>query len=79
MRRIDKFLAKLDNENRDKIFSILIRVRAGNFENLNLKKLSGYESRYRVRVGRYRILFETNNGAVQIIDVDKKNDNTYNL
>lgn len=79
MHKIDKFLTKLDKENRQRVFDILTRIKSGNFENLNLKKLGGYESRYRVRVGRYRIIFEMIGNSIRIIDADKKNDNTYNL
>ena len=79
MHRIDKFLAKLDKENRDKVFSVLARIKSGNLENLNFRKLGGYEFLYRVRVGRYRIIFEMIENTIRIIDLDRKNDNTYNL
>ena len=79
MHKIDKFLAKLDAERREKIFAVLLQIQSGNFKNLDIKKLKGEISLYRVRVGRCRIKFETTQSGINIIDIDFKNDNTYNL
>lgn len=77
MHKIDKFLAKLDAERREKILAVLLQIQSGNLQNLDTKKLRGEASHYRVRVGQCRIKFETKRDEVRIIDVDFKNDNTY--
>jgi len=77
MHKIDKFLAKLDVERREKVLAVLVQIRSGNLQNLDVKKLGGFESKYRVRVGKCRITFEMYNGGNRLLDIDFKNDNTY--
>ena len=77
MHKIDKFLAKLDAERREKVLAVLVQIRSGNLQNLDLKKLGGFESRYRVRVGKCRITFEMYTWNIRLLDIDFKNDNTY--
>lgn len=78
MHKIDKFLAKLDWKRREKILAALLQIQSGDSENLDIKKLKGVASRYRVRVGRCRITFEVSKDIIKIIDIDVRNDNTYN-
>lgn len=77
--KIDKFLVKLDAERREKVLAVLLQIRSGDFKNLDIKKLKGEVLRYRVRVGRCRVTFETGQKGINIISIDFKNDNTYNL
>lgn len=77
MHKIDKFLAKLDTERRVKVLAVLLQIQSGNLKNLDIKKLKGETSHYRVRVGQCRIRFETTKNGINIIDIDFKNDNTY--
>jgi mRNA-degrading endonuclease RelE of RelBE toxin-antitoxin system len=77
MRKIDKFLAKLDGDIRRKIFETLEKIKAGNFSNLNLKKLQGSADAYRVRVGRIRIKFFMNANDIKINEIDFRSDTTY--
>lgn len=77
MHKIDKFLAKLDTERRAKVLAVLLQIQSGNLKNLDIKKLKGEASLYRVRVGQCRIKFETARNSINIIDIDFKNDNTY--
>lgn len=77
MHKIDKFLAKLDAERREKVLAILLRIQSENFENLDIKKLKGFTQIYRVRVGQCRIKFETVQSSINIINIEFKGDNTY--
>lgn len=77
MHKLDKFLAKLDAERRERILAVLSQVQSGNFHGLDFKKLKGSASEYRVRVGKCRIIFEITNGVVRLLSADFKNDNTY--
>lgn len=78
MHKIDKFLAKLDAKRRKKILTTLLQIQLGNFESLDVKKLKDEVSQYRIRVGQCRIKFETTKDGINIIDIDFRNDNTYN-
>ncbi len=77
MHRIDKFLSKLDAERREKILTVLLQIRSGDFQGLNLKKLKTVGSLYRVRVSRIRVIFKMDIGGIRLIDIDFRNDNTY--
>lgn len=79
MNKIKKFLNKLPKEERGKILSVLYAIRSGNLSGLDIKKLKGTSKRYRVRVGAHRIQFEMDKGIISILDVNKRDDNTYNF
>lgn len=57
-----------------KAFSLLI---AGDFQALDIKKLKGVEDVYRARIGRIRVIFHKEGSAVEILDVSRRNENTY--
>jgi len=77
MQKLDKFLAKLDSERREKILAILIRIHAGDFQGLNLRKLKAVGPLYRVRIGRVRIIFEMDTNGIRLVDIDFRNETTY--
>ncbi len=45
----------------------------------NVKPLANHEYEYRLRIGRYRILFDVQNGVrvIEIQEVKKRDDRTY--
>ena len=52
-------LNKLDSDSRSKVLEALVILRDYGFTSrLDIKKLRGYKSHYRIKVGKYRILFE---------------------
>ena len=54
-----KQLNGLDEHARRRILEALVALRDYGFtERLDIRKLRGYRSHYRLRVGRYRVLFE---------------------
>lgn len=77
MNKIDKFLARIHQDDRQKIILAIESIIEGNSKNLDIKKLKGASSRYRVRVGKYRIQFETEGKSILIVDVSKRDDTTY--
>lgn len=77
MHKIDKFIARLDAERREKVLAVLVRVLSGNFQGLNLKKMKEVGPLYRVRIGKVRIIFEMDTNGIRLIDIDFRNDNTY--
>ncbi len=79
MDKIDKFLSKLDRDDRLTVLDVLKLIREGKIADLNIKKLKGYENMFRVRVGRYRIIFIKENGIAEFIKISNRDDTTYNL
>ena len=58
-RRTQRQLDKLDEDTRSRILEALRILRENGFSSrLDLRKLKGYRDHYRLRVGRYRVLFE---------------------
>ncbi|MFZ2521941.1 MAG: type II toxin-antitoxin system RelE/ParE family toxin [Minisyncoccia bacterium] len=77
MNKIDKFLKKLITGDRVFILKVLNQIYSGNFENLHVKKLKGFKNKYRVRVGRIRIIFTKEREGIRIDKLDFRSDNTY--
>uniref|UniRef100_A0A7C4R858 Type II toxin-antitoxin system RelE/ParE family toxin n=1 Tax=candidate division CPR3 bacterium TaxID=2268181 RepID=A0A7C4R858_UNCC3 len=77
MNRIEKFLKKINLKEKIIIDSALDLIFARDFCDLNLKKLVDHENCYRVRKGKFRIVFTMEGENIKIIDIDKKNASTY--
>ncbi len=74
------FLDKIPPDDRRKIAEVSALILMGKLDNLDIKKLQGYEDLFRVRVGRYRIICKLvkKHGFV-IVKVTGRNDTTYNF
>jgi len=58
-KRAQRQLDKLDKDMRSRILKALHILQDDGFSSrLDLRKLKGYKDHYRLRVGRYRVLFE---------------------
>jgi len=79
MDKLAKALAKMPDKDRQKIKTILIRIRDRDYAGLDFKKLVGRDDIYRVRQGDWRIIFYLFKDRVQILAVDRRSDNTYNF
>ena len=77
MNKTEKFLKSLPKKERDVIEGVVDRIKNKNWLGLNIIKLSGSDILYRVRVGRFRIVFSFDGGLLRIIYVNKRDDNTY--
>lgn len=78
MNKIEKFLAKLNHDRRETTMELIRKIVLGNLQNLDVKKLKGSGEVFRVRSRRIRILFIKKDIGYGIIDVDNRDDNTYN-
>ena len=77
MDKIDKFTRRLRRDEALKLSNVINLVRSNQLSGLDIKKLKGGNSVYRVRIGRTRIHFlKTDQGNV-IVKVGFRNDNTY--
>lgn len=76
MKKHEKLLKKLSNQDRQRIMIAVELIYTNNYQMLDLKKLSGFET-YRVRVGKFRIKFIKHETFNEIVDIIRRDDNTY--
>ena len=58
MNKIDKFLAKLGNHDFNFVLELIRKIRSNDLQGLNVKKLEGHSSVYRLKKGDFRIIYE---------------------
>jgi mRNA-degrading endonuclease RelE of RelBE toxin-antitoxin system len=78
MDKIDKTLAKIPAKQRKLILQATAKIIANDLTGLDVKKIKGNSSVFRIRVGQYRIVFErlnTNGNIVTLIA--KRDEKTY--
>ena len=68
--KLTKFIKYLDKKKKSKIKKILNEIKNKDFENKDIKKLKGYKTLFRVRIGKLRIIFEILDNDIEIIDID---------
>lgn len=78
MNEIEKLLRKINKKERDVIILVMEQIAVDYTKIPGIKKLIGYKNCFRVRVGKYRIIFEIDsNGVPQYHRVSRRNDQTY--
>lgn len=78
MDKISKTLQRLSRKEKNIIKIVLDKLIASDFDGLDIKKLKSQDGIYRARKGDLRVFYVINNiGKVVIIDVRRRNDNTY--
>lgn len=77
MDKVGKLLKKISKKDANKIADIFEKIQSGNNKNLDIKKLKGYPNVFRVRIGIYRVIYKIIDGHIWIIDLSKRDDNTY--
>ena len=77
---VDKALNKLSSKERSKLAEILQLIEANNLVGLDVKRLKGHRDIYRVRKGKIRVIFSKDKqGAIFILFVERRSDNTYSI
>jgi mRNA interferase RelE/StbE len=67
-RKAQKQLQKLPKDVRKRIVAALGTLQDEGFSiKLDIKKLRGYRNHYRIRIGKYRILFELSPGKTVVV------------
>ena len=77
MDKIDKALNKLIFKEKGRIKNIIKALQLGRFDNLNIKKLKGFQDVFRVRKGRLRIVYQLLGRKIIFLKIDKRKKNTY--
>ncbi len=77
MDEIEKALRKLSDKERTMTRALLHRIQAGSFSGLDLKKLKGRDDIYRVRRGKFRIIFRKAGDRIFILTFERRSDTTY--
>ena len=77
MNKLDKFLFKLDKKTREVAQRAVFLIVSGDLSTLDIKKLKGSKNRYRVRIGKVRIVFDDTENGNKLQDISFRNDNTY--
>jgi len=78
--KIQKALDKLSVKERAVVKDILENIEEKNFDGLDLKKLKGRDDVYRVRKGDIRIIYRLGeNKEIFVLEIGRRNDNTYNF
>lgn len=78
--KADKQLAKIDSRYIQAILNAIEALTLFPDVQLDIKKLRGYINRFRLRVGRYRVIFEVQDGEPKIIEIQtiaKRDEQTY--
>jgi len=78
MNRIEKFLKKLTKKEQDVFMLLFLQLEKDYKKIPGIKNLSGKNSFWRVRVGKYRLIFKVESGKCkEIIKITKRDENTY--
>lgn len=74
MDKIEKALKKLSPKERKQFGQLLLLIKQGKLEKLDVKKLSGHKDIYRVRKGKYRVIFriDTKKDKISILTLERR-------
>jgi len=76
--KIEKALRKLSDKERLRLREILVAIKAGHLDGLDVVKLKGYDDIYRVRKRDIRIIFRRMKNRTIILTIERRSDTTYN-
>lgn len=76
MDKIEKLLRKISNKDRERLSKIIDKLLRGEKKNLDIKKIKDAEF-YRLRSGRFRIIFHKEEKDIIIDSIKLRDKNTY--
>lgn len=78
--RMQKALDKMSDKEKKEILAIMYHIESGAVGRYDIKKLKGQKDIYRVRKGKFRILYRLDsNGSAKVLAIERRNDTTYNF
>ena len=79
MPTLKKLLSRFNLEDRRILEFLIAKIASLNWQNLDIKKLKGYQDIFRLRKGKLRIIFIKNNKNVRIINIERRKETTYKI
>jgi len=75
-KRAEKFLEKLDKSDKNLSYEMALELKVLRVDPLNskVKKIVRSDSLYRVRVGKYRIIYRFDSELIHILNIAKRED-----
>lgn len=74
----EKFIKKLPETDARRIREVLAKILREDFSGLYPKKLKGFTDLFRIRVGKYRLIFQrTKDYGIVVVKIGKRDDHTY--
>lgn len=77
MDEIQKLLQRTGKKDRDRLLAAFMKIKARDFEGLQRLRLKGYEDIYRVRIGRFRIIYFDDGEQIILKAIRKRDESTY--
>lgn len=75
--KIKKILAKLTVKEQEIAKLLILRVKLGDTDGLNISHLKGHTDLFRVKKGRIRIVYRMKSSKILIVRIDRRNEKTY--
>lgn len=75
--KIKKILAKLTVKEQEIVKLLILRVKLGDTDGLNISHLKGHTDLFRVKKGRIRIVYRMKSSKIIIVRIDRRNEKTY--
>ena len=77
MDKVQKALAKLPKQHREIFDALMVKLMARDFLGLNLARMKGFKDVYRVKHGRFRVIFRMNGQGLFVLEVGLRSEKTY--
>ncbi len=77
MDKLKKLLSRISEHDRRELQAIIFLIMKNDFALLSVKKVSGHQNVFRVRSGRYRVIFKNEELMPRLLDIRLRNENTY--
>ena len=77
MDKIKKALNILGIKERERIKEILIKITNNDLKDLDLKRLKKRKDIFRVRKGRFRIIFRKTKNSIKVLAIERRDSKTY--
>lgn len=77
MPNLNKLLSQFGKEERGALEPLIEAIISLNWQNLDIKKLKGYQNIFRVRKGKIRVIFAKNKKDISILVIERRREDTY--
>lgn len=77
MDKNQKYLKRLTSKELLALESALLKIKNKDTSTLDIKKLSGHNDIFRVRIGDVRIIFLANRSGTEILEIGRRSEKTY--